>query len=65
MKQKELNSLAVAVLCLLLLLTFGYGTTSHHRILMPIKSDMMGKYMILEIADIENYVEAFVLDTQR
>jgi len=56
MKQKDLNKLAVAVLCLLLLLTFGCGTTSHHRVLMPIRSDMMGKYMILEIADVENYV---------
>ncbi len=43
------------VTILFLLLSFGCGTTSHHRILEPVKADT-SKYQIMEITDVENYV---------
>lgn len=54
MKIRTLGRLHV-VLVIFLLLSFGCGTTSHHRILQPIKGNTH-KYKILEITNIENYV---------
>jgi hypothetical protein len=55
MKPKELKGLTIALFWFFLLLTFGCGTTSYHRILKPIQSGMEN-YAILEITDIENFV---------
>jgi len=52
---KHSRRLIFIVFILILFLTFGCGTTSHFRILEPVKIDT-SKYVVLEITDIENYV---------